>query len=145
MSPSLLSRDSLSLSAEKERCYLTYLEGKNLMNDIAFLRRHLGHLLNCSVSIQDRGLANETIFSVPLSSSLGRDRARVLELGLAGLSLETFSLNVLRLLWLGLIQPARKVEPFYGGEVLTFQIISLIQGEVATLPKNEISVTPFGS
>lgn len=68
----------------------------------------------------------------------------MLELGLAGLSLETFSLNVLRLLWLGLIQPARKVEPFYGGEVLTFQIIPLIQGEVATLPKNEISITPFG-
>lgn len=54
---------------------------------------------------------------------------------MAGLSVGAVSLNLLKLLCLELIQPARKVELVYGVKVLTFQIMPLIQGELAILTR----------
>lgn len=56
-----------------------------------------------------------------------------------------FSPILLRLLYLGAIQPARKLTVFYKGELLRYQNIFLLEGEPATLARNEISMTLFGS
>lgn len=64
---------------------------------------------------------------------------------MVALSLGDFSLNLLRLLCLGLMQPAKKFELFHGGEIFRFDIIPLIWNESATSAKNEIGMMPFGS
>lgn len=93
------------------------------MNDSEFLMSHLGYLLIYSISTRDRGLGNDAINSLYHYSVLWEETQAWWSWGVAGLSLGAFSLNLLRLLCLGLIQSPRKVELFYGGEVLTFQII----------------------
>lgn len=116
------SQEILCLSAGREIGHLT-LQGKNHMNDSEFLMSHLGYLLIYSISTRDRGLGNDAINSLYHYSVLWEETQAWWSWGVAGLSLGAFSLNLLRLLCLGLIQSPRKVELFYGGEVLTFQII----------------------
>lgn len=64
----------------------------------------------------------------------------MVELACPLLSLGAFSLNLLRLLRLGLIQPARNVELFCGGKSLDLiQIISPNSGSISLFGKMRLA------
>lgn len=89
------------------------------------------------------------LFSMDHIQFLGR-RPRVgtwWSWGVDALSLGAFSLNLLRLLCLGLVSQLRSLSCSMEGnscEIFRFHVILLIQSEPATLAKTEISLIPFG-